>query len=83
MMTHFSPRYAPGNGGLEGKDLLMEARSIFPNTLMAKDFWSFEVPRRRESDTGSHVKAPVETQNALQAESVGVEVKKRVIVKKK
>jgi ribonuclease Z len=47
LMTHFSPRYAPGNGGLEWKDLLAEARSIFPNTLMAKDLWSFEVPRRR------------------------------------
>jgi len=36
IMTHFSPRYAPGND-LE-KDLLQEARAIFPNTEMAYDF---------------------------------------------
>ena len=83
LMTHFSPRYAPGHGGLEWKDLLAEARSIFPNTLMAKDFWSFEVPRRRESGTESQIEARVETQDVLQGETMGVEVKKRVIVKKK
>jgi ribonuclease Z len=48
IITHFSPRYAPGNA-IEFKDLLNEARSIFPSTEMAKDFWSYEVPRRRES----------------------------------
>lgn len=47
IMTHFSPRYAPGNA-LELKDLLAEARAIFPNTDMAHDFMSYEVPRRRE-----------------------------------
>lgn len=47
IMTHFSPRYAPGNL-LELKDLLEEARAIFPNTEMAYDFLSYEVPRRRE-----------------------------------
>jgi ribonuclease Z len=83
LMTHFSPRYAPGNGGLEWKDLLMEARSIFPNTLMAKDFWSFEVPRRREAITESQIEARVETQDVSQSETTGSEVKKRVIVKKK
>ena len=46
ILTHFSPRYAPGNA-IELKDLLAEARAIFPNTKMAKDFWSYEVPRRR------------------------------------
>ena len=46
MKTHFSPRYAPGNA-LELKDLLEEARAIFPNTEMAYDFLSYEVPRRR------------------------------------
>lgn len=45
IITHLSPRYAPGNV-IEAKDLLMEARAIFPNTEMASDFWSFEVPRR-------------------------------------
>jgi len=46
-MTHFSPRYAPGND-LELKDLLQEARAIFPNTEMAYDFLTYEVPRRRQ-----------------------------------
>ena len=45
IMTHFSPRYAPGNA-IELKDLLAEARSIFPNTEMASDFWTYEIPRR-------------------------------------
>ena len=49
IMTHFSPRYAPGNP-IEFKDLLAEARAIFPNTKMAYDFFSYEVPRRRELD---------------------------------
>ncbi|MDZ7958558.1 MAG: ribonuclease Z [Aulosira sp. DedQUE10] len=47
IMTHFSPRYAPGNV-LELKDLLKEARAIFPNTDMAHDFMVYDVPRRRE-----------------------------------
>lgn len=46
IMTHFSPRYAPGNE-IELKDLLAEARAIFPQTEMAHDFWTYEVPRRR------------------------------------
>ena len=46
IMTHFSPRYAPGNN-LELKDLLKEARAIFPKTQMAHDFFTYEVPRRR------------------------------------
>lgn len=47
IMTHFSPRYAPGNI-LELKDLLQEARAIFPNTDMAYDFMTYDVPRRRD-----------------------------------
>ncbi|MFN6468938.1 MAG: ribonuclease Z [Nostoc sp. SerVER01] len=47
IMTHFSPRYAPGNN-LELKDLLQEARAIFKSTEMAYDFMIHEVPRRRE-----------------------------------
>lgn len=46
-MTHFSPRYAPGNP-LEINNLLEEARAIFPNTKLAYDFLTYEVPRRRE-----------------------------------
>ncbi|MBW4480080.1 MAG: ribonuclease Z [Tolypothrix brevis GSE-NOS-MK-07-07A] len=47
IMTHFSPRYAPGNS-IELKDLLQEARAIFPKTDMAYDFFTYDVPRRRE-----------------------------------
>jgi ribonuclease Z len=49
IMTHFSPRYAPGNE-IELKDLLEEARAIFPNTNMAYDFMTYEVPRRRDKE---------------------------------
>jgi len=45
IMTHFSPRYAPGNE-LEIKDLLAEAKAIFPKTDLASDFWTYEVPKR-------------------------------------
>lgn len=51
IMTHFSPRYAPGND-LQLDDLLQEARAIFPNTQMAYDFFSHEVPRRRTNEEG-------------------------------
>ncbi|MBD2042624.1 ribonuclease Z [Microcoleus sp. FACHB-672] len=46
LMTHFSPRYAPGNN-IVLDDLLQEARAIFPNTAMASDFFTYEVPRRQ------------------------------------
>jgi ribonuclease Z len=46
ILTHFSPRYAPGNS-LEIRDLLLEARAIFPKTELASDFWSYEIPRRQ------------------------------------
>jgi ribonuclease Z len=45
IMTHFSPRYAPGNA-LQIENLVEEAKAIFPNTLLAYDFLSLEVPRR-------------------------------------
>ncbi|MFB2838742.1 ribonuclease Z [Floridanema evergladense] len=45
IMTHFSPRYAPGND-IQLNDLLEEAKAIFPNTTMAYDFLAYEVPRR-------------------------------------
>jgi ribonuclease Z len=47
IMTHFSPRYTPGNA-IELKDLLREARAIFPKTIMAQDFMVYDVPRRRK-----------------------------------
>lgn len=45
IMTHFSPRYFPGNA-VEPDELLREARAIFPRTELARDFMSFDVPRR-------------------------------------
>ena len=45
IMTHFSPRYAPGNA-IALDDLLEEARAIFPNTKLAYDFFTYDVPRR-------------------------------------
>lgn len=45
IMTHFSPRYAPGNS-LQLDDLLQEARAIFSNTILAYDFLTYDIPRR-------------------------------------
>lgn len=47
LMTHFSPRYAPGND-IVLEDLLKEARAIFPHTKMAYDFMSYDIPRNQE-----------------------------------
>ncbi|KKI99306.1 ribonuclease Z [Prochlorothrix hollandica] len=43
ILTHFSPRYAPGNA-VTLDNLLGEARSIFPNTILAQDFMSYDIP---------------------------------------
>ena len=48
VLTHISPRYAPGND-LCPNDLLNEARAIFPNTLLAKDFLELDVTKRCNS----------------------------------
>lgn len=48
IMTHFSPRYAPGNTP-ELKDLLIEAQAIFPNTLMARDFFTYDITRQGDA----------------------------------
>ncbi len=48
IMTHFSPRYAPGNT-LDINNLLEEAKAIFPKTKLAYDFLNYQVPRRREA----------------------------------
>ncbi|MCA1632150.1 MAG: ribonuclease Z [Acidobacteria bacterium] len=44
VLTHFSPRYFPGNM-VEPADLLREARAVFPNTELAHDFMTVEVPK--------------------------------------
>ncbi len=41
-LTHFSPRYAPGNP-LQLEDLLLEAKAIFPNTDLAYDHLSHDI----------------------------------------
>jgi ribonuclease Z len=41
-LTHLSPRYVPGNP-VTADDLLAEARTIFTNTVLAKDFLSIDV----------------------------------------
>lgn len=45
IITHFSQRYARGNE-VEPEALLEEARAVFPNTEMARDFLTVAVPRR-------------------------------------
>jgi ribonuclease Z len=45
IMTHFSPRYTPANT-ITLDNLKQEARAIFPNTKLAYDFFSYEIPRR-------------------------------------
>lgn len=52
IMTHFSPRYAPGND-IQLEDLRQEAQAIFPNTEMAYDFWTYEVERHRLTELES------------------------------
>lgn len=42
IMTHLSSRYQDENA----HHLLEEARTIFPNSHVAEDFWSYAVPRR-------------------------------------
>ena len=44
VLTHLSPRYAPGNT-LSPQDLLNEAKQIFPNTLLAKDFLQIDIEK--------------------------------------
>ena len=48
VLTHLSPRYAPNNE-ITPTDLLNEAKAIFPNTLLAKDFLQLEVKTRCNS----------------------------------
>ncbi len=45
MLTHFSPRYGK-EAQISLEDLQSEAQSIFPNTLIARDRMTHEVPRR-------------------------------------
>ena len=42
VLTHLSPRYAPGNR-ITPNDLLEEAKTIFPKTILAKDFLTLDI----------------------------------------
>ena len=42
ILTHISARYESDAGSRLG-ELLAEAQAIFPNTLLARDFWGYEV----------------------------------------
>jgi ribonuclease Z len=44
IMTHISSRYQDN----QVNSLLEEARTIFPNSHVAEDFWSFSIPRKIE-----------------------------------
>ena len=44
VLTHLSPRYAPGNL-ITPNELLKEAQAIFPNTLLAKDFLQIDIQK--------------------------------------
>ena len=48
VLTHLSPRYAPGNA-VTADDLLAEAQAIFPNTVLARDFMQLDVKARCNS----------------------------------
>jgi ribonuclease Z len=45
LLTHFSPRYFPGNQ-TGPEDLLREARDVFPDAELAHDFLTVDVERR-------------------------------------
>ena len=48
ILTHLSPRYTPGNQTCPN-DLLNEAKAIFPNTQLAKDFLQIDLKKRCNS----------------------------------
>ncbi len=48
ILTHLSPRYTPGNE-TSPNDLLNEAKAIFQNTQLAKDFLQIDIKKRCNS----------------------------------
>lgn len=67
ILTHFSPRYAPGNEQTLD-DLLAEAQAIFPQTMLAKDFLSYDVPRRLAADADEPTEVPAVAKSPSQPE---------------
>jgi len=57
VLTHLSPRYLPGNPTTPD-DLLGEARAIFSNTLVARDFLSIDVSPEEPATGGAAVPPP-------------------------
>lgn len=49
LLTHLSPRYAAGQS-ITFDDLLEQARAVFSETEMARDFLVVDVPRHRQHD---------------------------------
>ncbi len=49
LLTHLSPRYAAGQS-ITFDDLLAQARAVFRETEMARDFLVVDVPRHRQHD---------------------------------
>ena len=45
ILTHLSPRYTPGNQTCPN-DLLNEAKAIFPNTQLARDFLQIDINKQ-------------------------------------
>lgn len=52
ILTHFSARY---EAGARLGELLTEAQNIFPNTLLAHDFMTYEVARHEPQKTAAEV----------------------------
>ncbi len=51
VLTHISPRYGKDRP-LTEEDLLDEARHVFPNTRLARDFLTIEIDRRKDAAKG-------------------------------
>ena len=47
LLTHFSPRYTQ-DSPVTIDDLLAQARAVFPQTDMARDLLTYQVPRREQ-----------------------------------
>ena len=56
ILTHFSARYETDGGGRIG-DLLSEAQAVFPNTVLARDLWSFDVESVESAGSTSELAA--------------------------
>ncbi|MDT5294475.1 MAG: ribonuclease [Acidobacteriota bacterium] len=80
VLTHFSPRYFPGNE-TGPADLLSEARAVFPATEMAHDFLSIDVERRdtdvEQSDINSELRDTDVEQRDVEVERRDVDVGRR------